>query len=160
MLLYFTVISLPPSAAGLKEGLGAVGSQHVHSDIKVYLDGKAIDFSQPRYQLKSQHVHMEGGDGDVIHVHATGVKMGYFLSTLNIKFNETCIVMDNGRNYCSSENKTLRFYVNDNANDDWENYVMQSTDRILISYGNETNLTSQLDSVTTKGAALDTGTRR
>lgn len=157
VLLYFTIISIGSSpTARIREGLGVAGSQHVHADFKVYLNDKAVDFSQPRYQVRAQHVHVEGGDGDVIHVHATGVKMGYFLSTLNIKSSESCFVIDS-RSYCSSENKTLKFFVNEVPNSEWENYVLQSMDRLLISYGNETDLASQLASVTTKGTAFDTG---
>ena len=157
ILLYFIIISLGSSPTSkLREGLGAAGSQHVHTDFKVYLDGRAVDFSQPRYQVRAQHVHVEGGDGDVIHVHATGVKMGYFFSTLGMKFNQTCFAVD-GRNYCNNENKTLKFFVNEVPSDELENYVLQSMDKILISYGNETDLTSQFNSITNKAEGFDTG---
>lgn len=156
-LLYLTITSLGSSpAARLREGLGAVGSQHVHVDFKVYLDGRVVDFSQPRYQVRAQHVHVEGGDGGVIHVHATGVKIGYFFSTLGMKFNSTCFVSDN-RNYCNNENKTLKFFVNDAPAGELENYVLQSMDKILISYGNETALDNQFNSITTKSESFDTG---
>ena len=155
-LLYFIIISLGSSPTSkLREGLGAAGSQHVHTDFKVYLDSRAVDFSQPRYQVRAQHVHVEGGDGDVIHVHATGVKTGFFFSTLGMKFNQTCFVAD--RSYCNNENKTLKFFVNEVHSDEWETYVLQSMDKILISYGNETDLSSQLDSITTKAEGFDTG---
>lgn len=156
-LLYLTITSLGSSpAARLREGLGAVGSQHVHADFKVYLDGRSVDFSQPRYQVRAQHVHVEGGDGNIIHVHATGVKIGYFFSTLGMKFNSTCF-SDNGRQHCNNENKTLKFFVNDAPAGEWDNYVLQSMDKILISYGNETNLTTQFNSITTKSESFDTG---
>ncbi len=157
---YFAMASIPANPASqLREGLGAVGSTHVHSDIKVYLEGSAVDFSLAKYQVNPtrRHVHMEDRDGDVIHIHATGVKTGFFLDSIGIKFNSTCLVMDTGAKFCGSGNKTLKFYVNGEPNDELEMHVMKSTDRMLISYGDETDLASQLDSVTSKGAKIDKG---
>lgn len=155
-LLYLVITSLSSSPASkARIGLGPAGSQHVHADFKVYLDNRVVDFSQPRYQVRAQHVHIEGGDGDVIHIHATGVKTGYFFSTLGMKFNSTCFVTE--RAYCSNDNKTLKFFVNGVPAGEWEDYILQSMDKILISYGNETNLESQFNSIASKAEALDTG---
>ena len=159
-LAYFAISSIPPSPVSkLREGLGPVGSQHIHSDVKLYLNGAPVDFSIQKYQVNPsrQHVHMEGGDGDVVHVHATGVRVGFFFSTLGITFNSACVVMDTGKRFCNNENNTLKFYANNEPNSEFEMYIMKSTDRILVSYGNETNLTSQLDSVTAKAQGLDRG---
>lgn len=153
-LVYFLITSLG-AGQKLSQGMGAVGSQHVHVDFKVYLDGRPFDFSQPRYQVRAEHVHVEDGDGDVMHVHATGVKIGYFFSTLGMKFNSTCFAAE--RAYCSNGNRTLKFFVNGVPGEEWEKYVLHGQDRILISYGNETDLTSQLISITNKAQALDTG---
>ena len=160
VLLYFVITSIPASPISkLREGLGPVGSQHVHSDFKVYLNGALVDFSIPKYQVNPnrQHVHMEGGDGDVVHLHATGIKTGFFFSTLGIAFNSTCIAMDTGRAYCNNANNTLKFYVNNEPNSEFEMYMMKSLDNVLVSYGNEANLTSQLESVTTKARGIDSG---
>jgi len=158
VLLYFVISSLGSSSplSRLREGMGPLNSDHKHADIKAYLDGRAVDFSQPKYQVKAQHVHMEGGDGVVIHMHATGVRLGYFLYTLGMKFNQTCFTIDKA-DYCSNSEKALKFLVNGVPNDEWEYYALKSMDKILISYGRETNLTSQLNSITSKGVDLDTG---
>lgn len=155
-LLYLVITSLSSSpTAKARIGLGPAGSQHVHAAFKVYLDNRAVDFSQPRYQVRAQHVHVEGGDGDVIHIHATGVKIGYFFSTLGMKFNSTCFVTE--RAYCNDGNKTLKLYVNENPAGEWEDYILQSMDKILISYGNETDLASHFNSIASKAESLDTG---
>ncbi len=149
--LVITSIKVDP----LRHGMGVAGSQHVHADVKVYIDGKAIDFSQARYQLRSDYVHFEERDGDVVHVHATGVRLGFMLQTLGMRFNQTCILADTA--YCNSEEKTLKFLVNGAPSDEWELYVIRSMDKILVSYGNETDLGIQLDSVTSKAIGIDAG---
>ncbi len=135
-------------------GIGAVGSTHIHQDWKMYINGNSVDFSVSKYQKPhiNQQVHLEGGDGDVIHVHATGITTGLFLKSIGIKFDKNCLVMDTGEQYCSSGDKTLKFYVNGKPNDEWEKYVLRNLDKILISYGNESEnaIKQQLASITDK----------
>jgi hypothetical protein len=132
--------------------LGLLGTAHDHADFKVYIQGQPIDFSQPKYQLQHSNVHVEGGDGDVIHMHAARITIGAFFDTLRIRFNSTCFVLDTGQAVCNDATNTLKFYVNGQPNNEFDRYVLRHLDRILVSYGNETDaeLQAQLDSVTRK----------
>ena len=123
----------PPAEAGF----GALGSQHVHSAFKLFIHNQTVDFSQPKYQVKSQLVHFENGDGDTIHTHATRVNIGYLFQTLKIQFTSECLTMDNGEKYCNDGNNTLKFYVNDVRNNMYGKYEMKDNDRVVLSYGSE-----------------------
>jgi hypothetical protein len=123
----------PPRTANF----GALGSTHEHTAFKLFINGQTIDFSQPKYQVKSQYVHFENGDGDTIHKHATGVDIGFLFETLGIKFTNECIIMDDGTEYCNDGNNTLKFFVNGVRNNMYNNYVLMDGDRILLSYGSE-----------------------
>src|SRR3989338_6424050 len=90
---------------------GPLGSTHKHADVKIYVSGDAISLSQQKYQLKSDLVHFENFDGDVVHVHTTGMNLGYMLKTLGMKLDENCLKLDTGKEYCSSENSELKAYV-------------------------------------------------
>lgn len=116
---------------------GAVGSTHEHAAFRLFINGQAVDFSQPQYQLKSRYIHVEGGDGDTLHKHATGVDIGFFFETLGMKFTSGCFTMDNGTQYCNEGSNTLKFFVNGGRNDMYNNYVLKDNDQILISYGAE-----------------------
>ncbi len=132
-------------------GVGAVGSTHIHMDIKVYIDGAPVNFGDRKYQLRAQQVHFEGGDGDVFHVHATGVTVGYLFETLGGRLSETCISLD-GVTKCSDATKTLKFYINGQPNSQFGKYLPRSLDKILVSYGSETpeQVQRQLATVTDK----------
>jgi len=134
--------------------IGPAGSTHIHQDWKMYINSNAIDFSQGKYQKPhlNAKVHMEGGDGDMIHVHATGATMEFFLNSLGIKFDKDCLTIDTGDKYCNDVDKSLKFYVSGKPNDEWENYVLKNLDKILVSYGNESEeqIKQQLASVTDK----------
>jgi hypothetical protein len=123
----------PPRTANF----GALGSTHEHTALKLFINGQTIDFSQPKYQVKSQYVHFENGDGDTIHKHATGIDIGFLFETLGIRFTSECIIMDDGTEYCNDGNNTLKFFVNGVRNNMYNNYVLMDGDRILLSYGSE-----------------------
>lgn len=44
-----------------------VGSAHLHSVFAIKLNGTALDFSKPEFQVQSRIIHVEGGDGYTQH---------------------------------------------------------------------------------------------
>ncbi|HEX2068377.1 MAG TPA: hypothetical protein VHF08_06710, partial [Nitrososphaeraceae archaeon] len=61
---------------------GPVGSAHEHAAFAIKINGQQIDFSQPKYQVQSRLIHVEGGDGTTLHRHATGVPFGEFIKSV------------------------------------------------------------------------------
>ncbi|MEM2760623.1 MAG: hypothetical protein QXU32_02700 [Nitrososphaerales archaeon] len=135
----------PPRTAGF----GALGSTHEHAAFRVFIDGQAIDFSQPKYQVRSPYIHFEDANGDLLHLHATKVDLGFLFESFKMKFTSNCLVMDDGTEYCSNGQKTLKFFVNGVENSMYDKYVLKEGDRILISYGSETpeQIREQIDIV-------------
>jgi hypothetical protein len=131
--VYSYALNPPPEAA-----FGALGSTHIHSAFRLFIHNQTTDFSQPKYQVKSQLVHFENGDGDTIHTHATRVHIGYLLKSLGITFTSECLTMDNGEKYCNDGTNTLKFYVNGVRNSMYDKYEMKDNDKILLSYGSQT----------------------
>jgi hypothetical protein len=148
--------------------IGILGSSHIHADWKIYINGKSLDntFFAPlamdmsgKSTITSSFIHVDkssgdNGDpslektGDVIHMHATGVPLWIFFDSIKMEFNKNCISLPTGKKFCNEGKKMLRFYVNGKPNDQWEKYVFKDGDKILISYGDETDLSSQLKSIT------------
>ncbi|HLC61361.1 MAG TPA: hypothetical protein VJJ52_08110 [Candidatus Nanoarchaeia archaeon] len=130
-------------------GIGPLKSTHIHADIKVYINGQSIDFSQKKYQLATSYIHFEDGLGDVAHIHATGLNIGHFFKSLNGDFNDNCLTFER-QTYCNDTSKRLKFYVNGKPNAEFGYYVLTDLDKILVSYGNENNevIQKQLDSIT------------
>ena len=133
----------------LLSGIGSLKSAHLHADVKVYINGKATDFSQKKYQLAARFIHFEDGIGDVIHTHAAGLTLGHLFRSLGGDFNNNCIVLDS-QSSCNSNDKTLKFYVNGQKSSEFDNRVIKDLDKYLISYGNENEpeIQKQLDSIT------------
>ena len=143
--------------------MGILGTQHIHADWKVYINDKALDFSDKTHMERMQgnlpvssFIHVDSGApapekaGDVLHMHATGVPLWIFFNSIEMGFNKDCITLDNKEKFCAGGNKELKFFVNGKENLEFENYVFNDLDKILISYGdrNTGEIKSQLASIT------------
>jgi len=131
-------MNMSQTALGGPVGAGALGSEHSHAALLVKVFGDTFDFALPAYQIKSSWIHFEGGDGTTIHKHATGVTLGYLFETLKLTVDDKCFVFQDGRQFCTNEDYSLRFFINDQEVKDIRDYETMDGDRILIVYGSET----------------------
>ena len=123
---------------GAPPGAGKLGGEHEHASLLVRIFGDKFDFSVPSYQIKSSWIHFEESDGTTIHRHASGVALGYLFDTMNIGINNECYMFPDGRNFCTNEDYSLKYYINHQIVKDINDYVFADGDRILITYGSET----------------------
>ena len=114
-----------------------LGDAHEHASILVKIFGDKFDFSNPDFQIRSSWIHFEGLDGNTIHRHSKGVTLGYLFDTLNLKLTSDCFVFVNGREFCTNQGYSLKFFINGIQVDSIRDYVVSQGDRILISYGSE-----------------------
>lgn len=117
---------------------GPLGSAHEHAIFEVRLDGRPIDFSQSKYQVKTQFIHVENNDGTTLHRHSTNVPIGEFLRSVGMSIDNNCFNSDDGKKYCEDGSKQLRYFVNGTERASITDYVLAENDRILVIYGNET----------------------
>ncbi len=128
---------------------------HEHADYKIFVDNKEIDFSDDRYQSTtgkelSSEQHLHDNNGNNIHKHLTKKTLADFFASLWVIITQNCLQLDTGEKYCSDATKTLKFFVNDEPKVDFISYEFSDLDRILISYGAETEeqIKLQLNAVT------------
>ena len=140
---------------GANAKTGILGSQHIHADFKVYVNGKPLNFADSKYYIKSSFIHLDDNQNKedssgVLHMHATGIPLWIFFKSIGMDFNKDCITLENNEKFCNDENKNIKFLVNEKENDEFENYVFKDFDKILISYGNENQeqIKNQLNSIT------------
>jgi len=126
--------------------MGVLGSQHIHADWKIYLNGEEFDWSQYAERHHKQmmgdksitdtsafvHIHPSEGSekgGDVVHMHATGITLSLFFESLGTQFDKDCLTM-NGEKHCG-----IKMYVNGKENTEFGEYVFNDLDKILITNG-------------------------
>ena len=116
---------------------GKLGDEHIHASMLTMIFGDKFDFSSTPYQVKTSWIHFENQDGDTIHRHSTGVELEFLFNSMNIVMDDKCFVFPDGRQFCTNDDYTLSFYVNQQKVEDLRTYVVQEDDRILITYGDE-----------------------
>ena len=131
------------------EGVGEIGSEHVHAAFSVILDWTFVDFDPIRYSknaFANDYIFMMGdGSYNIIHRHASGATLGMFFDSLGMKYVGECFILPegtkNGRGepferleFCDEGDKKLKMYVNGKLNEDNENYIIQDNGQILIAY--------------------------
>ena len=126
------------SVPGGPPNAGKLGDEHVHSSLLVRIFGDKFDFAVPSYQIKNSWIHFEDSDGTTIHRHATGVSLGYLFDSLNITINSECYNFPDGRQFCTNEDYSLKYYINHQRVDNIYDYIFEDGDRIMITYGSET----------------------
>ena len=139
-----------------------LGDTHEHADFAVYLNGEKLDFAQDKYMSDSEKalsnfMHLHDMDGEIIHKHISDADVGFFFFTLDMKFNSTCFVTDDGTAYCEDGSNELKMFVNGVEEPLKNEYVFKDIDQILITYGSgETIIKDQIQSVTDR-ACIQSG---
>ena len=136
----FTFVTTPVGAPGSPPGAGILGDEHEHASVLVRIFGDKFDFAATTYQIKSSWIHFEESDGNTVHRHSSGVTLGWLFDTLNILIDEDCYNFADGRQFCTNEDYSLKYFINGDRVNSIHDYVVQDDDRILISYGGETEI--------------------
>ncbi len=136
--------------------MGPIGSAHAHADFAIYINDKAITPLPQQFYLANNYIHANQGPGagSVLHTGATNVPLKIFFDSIEMKLTSSCFDVG-GVNYCNDGVNTLKMYVK-HVNGNWENntqfekYVLQDLDKILISYGHDSSdvIISQQNNVT------------
>ena len=135
----YTFVTMEATGPGIPPGAGKLGDEHEHASVLVRIFGDKFDFSAETYQVKSPWIHFESSDGNTIHRHASGVATGYLFENLGMVTNGECFIFPStdGRQFCTNEDYSLKYYINHQIVSDIIDYVFEDGDRILISYGSE-----------------------
>ncbi|MDY6777475.1 MAG: hypothetical protein SVU32_02320, partial [Candidatus Nanohaloarchaea archaeon] len=104
-----------------------------HLYFKVVIQGERVNFSKDRYQLQARKVHLEGGNGEIVHVHADDVTLDFFLQTLGMRRNASCLSVDGV--YCTNATHELRVYIGGNVSASPGDHELEQGENILLWYG-------------------------
>ena len=136
----YEFITSTNNVPGAPENAGKLGDEHIHASMLVNIFGDKFDFTTPNYQVKTPWIHFENSDGDTIHRHSTGVELEFLFNSMNIGIDDQCFQFPDGRQFCTNEDYSLKFFVNQQQVKDLRSHIIEEDDRILITYGNEDQL--------------------
>jgi len=116
---------------------------HVHADFHIIVNDTLVELSGDAFQTTSQQelhefAHLHDNNGDVMHIHDTGVTFAEFLGSLGIELTDTCVTLDN--QFCSNDSEQLVLFINgESYPDPITQYVPVDNDRLLLYYGSPDN---------------------
>jgi len=134
----YEFMNMDSNVPGAPPNAGKLGDEHEHASLLVRIFGDKFDFAVPSYQIKNSWIHFEDSDGTTIHRHSSGVTLGYLFNSMGFTVNDECFAFPDGREFCTNEDYSLKYYINHKSVDSIYDYVLADDDRILISFGPET----------------------
>ena len=139
---------------------------HFHANFAMYIHGERVDFSKDQYQedvagcslsgllYPKDRVHLHENNPDTIHIHDEWVSWGHFFANNSFLFGRDVLVIDTGEifkeNIVKSWKDTDHTYIlNGERIENPFNTLIKSEDRLLITYGNDSDevIQQQYDSV-------------
>lgn len=63
--------------------------------------------------------------------------LGYLFESIKVNLDDNCYIFSNSREFCTNDEYSLKFFINEQQVDSITDYVIKQDDRILISYGDE-----------------------
>lgn len=124
---------------------------HFHANFAIYINDERIDFSDDTYMedvagcsitwllVAKDRAHLHENNGETIHIHHDWVTWGHFFANVNYTFSESFIASDEWKVYVNSWERKLSFILNGEEVLNPYNRIINSKDRLLISYGEESN---------------------
>jgi len=134
----YEFMNMDSNVPGAPPNAGKLGDEHEHASLLVRIFGDKFDFTSPAYQIKSSWIHFEDSDGTTIHRHSSGVTLDYLFANIGISIDNECYKFPDGRQFCTNEDYSLKYYINHQPVSNIYDYVLEDDDRILISFGPET----------------------
>ena len=123
---------------------------HYHANFAVFLNGERLDLSAMHYMqdvsackanpgviLAVERAHMHEGIHDVVHVHHEGATWGHFFQNIGFALGDDFFISDRGDRYFAEGDRQLKFVLDGLRVPSVFNRVIESEDRLLISFGPE-----------------------
>ncbi len=142
------------TCTGGTPGCALRSPSHSHANFAVIVRGEGIDFNKPRF-LSTQNddrsplAHLHQPRFDVVHIHRTGTNWDEFFRSIGFELSDpslvgttadkTCFKYPDGQRLCNSATETFKFYVNGVKVVGISFTGIHELDRVLVSYGSETD---------------------
>ncbi len=121
---------------------------HSHANFALYINGKRDEFKSFTYYEEitsctnteqnnpKSRVHMHGNINNVIHVHDEGATWSHFFSNIGYVFADD-FLRTSAASYLPTDENKFTYILNGEIVDNVADKVIDSEDKLLISYGNE-----------------------
>jgi hypothetical protein len=118
---------------------GEVLEKQADAGVLVKIHGDEITFWHSTHQMKDPHIFFADGNGNLIHRYHEDATMELLFNSMNIGIDDQCYVFPDERAYCTNDDYSLKYFINGESVSGIRDYIIQDSDRILITFGGETD---------------------
>lgn len=102
----------------------------------IFTNGTFRIFTDSKYHGKSPDAFMD--EANIVIVKKNGTTWADFFNTLPMTLNKDCIITGTGQTFCTNNTSRLRFFINGSEEPNALDKEIKENDKLLITYGNET----------------------
>lgn len=115
----------------------------------IYTNGTFRIFTASMYHNLSEDVFIEAANPNIINVKKSNISWRDFFATLPLELDETCLTTGTKQVFCSNEQYSLQFYLNEDKNQSALDQIINPGDKLLVTYDKENSsaITQQLQSI-------------
>ncbi len=137
---------------------------HYHANFGLFINGQRDEFknfafyeevqacSADNSNNPRQRVHMHNQENDAVHVHDNAVMWGNFFENLDYGLTDNALITKNGVYEDGKDGKELTFLLNGQEVEAIANRVIKNEDRLLVSYGDPSNVQTEYGQITSSAA--------
>lgn len=105
----------------------------------IFTNGTFRVFTSPMYHNLSPDVYIDSSTPSIVQVKKVGVTWDQFFETLPMKLTKECLTTGTGQEFCTKDSQILKFYLNGSLETHALDKEINSGDRLLVSYGDESD---------------------
>ena len=106
----------------------------------IYTNGTFRVFTASMYHNLSDDVFIEPSNPNVVIVNKDGITWRDLFATLPMELDENCLITGTKQTFCSNGQFSLQFYINGKRNQKALDQIINSKDKLLITYESEDSL--------------------
>ncbi len=103
----------------------------------IFTNGTFRIFTAAMYHNLSQDAYIEASNPNIVKIKKEGITWDDFFSTLPFKLTHDCLTTGTKETFCTSGEKTLKFYLNGEEKTQVLDQIIQDGDKLLVTYGSE-----------------------
>lgn len=127
----------PSSQTPSPQATGIPAAVDYRAGFAIFTNGTFRLFTAAMYHNRSKDVFIQADNPNVVHVKNAGITWNDFFQTLPMQLTKDCLITGTKQTFCTNSKEQLRFYLNGREDKNALDKQIQSSDQLLVSFGNQ-----------------------